>query len=98
MPKIRVSNIPQDALLQKNFAVLTQFLNGGIGLDNLLARTIQGTTASTANTSKLFPHGLLVPPTGGLILLGNVYVFDANAKFLDIRSTGTNTRFILLAI
>lgn len=98
MPNIRLSSLPDQPIIDKNFSILRQFLNGGVALDNLNGKVITGVSSGTANTQKVFPHGLAATPNALFVILGNVYIFDKDPKFIDIRSTQTSVKFQVLCL
>ena len=64
-----------------------------LSMDNMMTATIEDTTASTANTKKLIPHGMGKEPQGYVILFGDVYVKDYDETQVDVRSTQASTAF-----
>lgn len=98
MPKIPIENTPIDLRTDKNFSRLREVLNGQLGLDNMNVRIIEGTTASTADTERLFNHSMTPKPVGWFPLVGDIYVQSINDKTIDIRATKPEVNFKIYVI
>ena len=57
---------------------------------------VTGTTSSTANTASPITHSLGKRPDRYALVYGDVYVFDLNEKYVDIRSTQTSQRYEII--
>lgn len=87
-----------DATLQKNFKSIQQALGGGISIDNMLFRVLEGTTSNTVDGQSKVIHSMTPRPVGWLPLIGDVYVQEINDKYVDVRATkpGVNFKIVLL--
>jgi hypothetical protein len=87
-----------DATLQKNFKNIQQALGGGISIDNMLFRVLEGTTSNTVDGQSKVIHSMTPRPVGWLPLIGDVYVQEINDKYVDVRATkpGVNFKIVLL--
>lgn len=96
LPRFPKFSIPE---LNQLVSALTPFFTG-ITKENFGGQEISGTTASTANTSAKFRHGLRSVPTLVKVLEGNAYVAynGIGADDIDIRSTEVSQRFRILVI
>lgn len=78
---------------------LTNILSN-VNLDNVKYQTIEGVTDATANTSRIFKHGL--NPRPWVVLFqsqdGGCYVQNISNTVVDIRSTRTSANFVALAL
>lgn len=85
-----------NAAERKNWTALKTMLYGGLGLDNFDGRILSGTTSSSSHTSQTFKHGMKPKPVGGIVVLGNVYLYSIDDTYVDIRSDQTSVEFTIL--
>lgn len=89
----RTRNNEINDLIEKLTRLLTS-----IDKDNFKYRIITGTTDSTANTQRLFKHGMSPRPWVVLPIRGNIYINYIDNDNVDIRSTQTSITFEAIAL
>lgn len=89
-PNFLKTDIGEDSIIQKLNYILTN-LNSA----NFLARSISGETDATADTQRLFKHGMTVAPTVNLLTIGDVYIAAIDNNFIDIRSRLSSAPFTI---
>lgn len=70
-----------------------------INLDNFKYRIMNGTTDPTADTQRLFRHGMTPRPWIALPLIGDVYIgSEISNTEVDVRSTQSSMDFRILLL
>ena len=69
-----------------------------LGLDNFKYKVVNDVTNAMANTQKLVKHGLGKVPQIVWPITGNIYIFEMDATYIDVRSTQTSIPFSIAII
>lgn len=89
----------QDTELRQSIEVL-QIVLEKISSDNMQIKELTGTTDGSADTQRLFKHGLTFRPKLWFFLEGDVYVprHGVDENNIDIRSAKTSEDFRVLLV